>query len=78
MFGEVAQLARAFGSYPKGQGFKSLLHYQILNFKYLFFLFFYLFLFLTYYNFITLYIITLMKFRSISFKVSITILDKGR
>ena len=26
--GEVAQLARAFGSYPKGRGFDPLLRYQ--------------------------------------------------
>ena len=28
-FGAVAQLARAFGSYPKGRGFKSLRRYQM-------------------------------------------------
>ena len=27
-FGGVAQLARAFGSYPKGRGFESLRRYQ--------------------------------------------------
>ena len=40
-YGEVAQLARAFGSYPKGHVFESHLRYQKKNFKYLKFFFVY-------------------------------------
>ena len=29
IYGDVAQLARAFGSYPKGRGFDSLRRYQM-------------------------------------------------
>ena len=33
-FGEIAQLARALGSYPKGRGFDSPSRYHVINTRY--------------------------------------------